>query len=65
MNIEGAGAIGDAAAALEQGRDRGMGLEALKFLERRKVRILVIEMNDKADRNQIVVVVIEKRAATG
>ena len=42
-----------------------MGLEALEFLERRQIRIGVVEMNDEADRNQIVVEVIEERAAAG
>ena len=42
-----------------------MRLEALKFLERRQIGIAVIEVDDKADRNQIVVVMIEERAAAG
>ena len=42
-----------------------MGLEALEFVERRQIRIVVIEMHDEADRHQIVVVVIEERAAAG
>jgi hypothetical protein len=42
-----------------------MGLEALEFLERRQIRIVVVEMHDEADRHQIVVVVIEERAAAG
>src|SRR5690242_7333856 len=42
-----------------------MGLEALELLEWRQVRIGVVEMNHEADRNQIVVEVIKKRAATG
>src|SRR5258707_15762960 len=42
-----------------------MGLEALEFLERRQIRIGVVEMNHEADRNQIVVEVIEERAAAG
>src|SRR4029077_13754619 len=36
-----------------------------EFLKRRKIRIVVIEMHDEADRDEIVVVMIEKRAAAG
>jgi hypothetical protein len=42
-----------------------MGLEALELVERRQIRIVVIEMHHETDRYQIVVVVIEKRAAAG
>ena len=42
-----------------------MGLEALELLERRQIRIFVIEMQHEADRHQIVVEVIEERAAAG
>ena len=62
---DGARAVGQPLAAFEQGADRGMGLEALEFVERRQIRIVVIEMHDETDRHQIVVVVIEERAAAG
>ncbi len=42
-----------------------MRLETLELVERRQVWIVVIEMHDKADRDQIVVVMIEERAAAG
>ena len=42
-----------------------MRLEALEFLERRQIRVGVVEMHDEADRHQIVVEVIEERAAAG
>src|ERR1700722_14734012 len=42
-----------------------MGLEALEFLERRQIRVLIVQVNDEADRNQIVVEMIEERAAAG
>src|SRR5262249_44728977 len=42
-----------------------MGLEALELLERRKVRIAIIEVNHEADRHQPFLEMIEKRAATG
>src|SRR6266851_110796 len=51
--------------AFEYSTDRGMGLEALKFIERRQIGIVVIEMHDEADRHLVVVVVIEERAAAG
>ena len=62
---DGARAIGQPLAALEGAADRRMGLEALEFLERRQIRIRVVEMDDEADRHQIVVEVIEERAAAG
>ena len=62
---DGARAVGQALAALEGAADQRMGLEALEFLERRQIRIGVVEMDDEADRNQIVVEVIEERAAAG
>src|SRR5476651_1203661 len=42
-----------------------MGLEALELIERRQIRVVVIEMHDEADRHQIIVIVIEERAAAG
>ena len=38
-----------------------MGLEALELFERREIRVLVIEVDDKADRNEIIVEMIEER----
>src|SRR5262249_13658571 len=40
-------------------------LESLELIERREIRILVIEMNHESDRDQVIVVVIEKGAAAG
>src|SRR5580704_18706679 len=62
---DGAGAVADALAARKRVADQRMGLEALEFLEWRQIRILVIEMNDEADGNQIIVEVIKERAAAG
>ena len=42
-----------------------MGLEPLEFLERRQSRVLVVEMHDEADRNQVVVEMVEQGAAAG
>ena len=42
-----------------------MRLEALKLVERRKIRILVVEMDDEADRHQMIAEMIEERAAAG
>ena len=58
-------AIGEALAAGEGVAHQRMRLEALEFLERRQIRIGVVEMHDEADRHQIVVEVIEERAAAG
>ena len=58
-------AVGEPLAALEGVAHQRMGLEALEFLERREIRIFVVEMHDEADRHQVVVEVIEERAAAG
>ena len=42
-----------------------MGLEALEFVERRQIRIVVVEMDDETDRHLVVVVMVEERAAAG
>ena len=42
-----------------------MRLEALELVVRRQMRILVVEMDDEADGDQVVVEVIEERAAAG
>ena len=62
---DGAGAIANPLAAGERVAHQRMRLEALEFLERRQIRILVVEVDDKADRDQIVVEVIDERAAAG
>src|SRR5262249_10838702 len=62
---DGARTIGKPLAALEDGTERGARLQALKFVERRQKGIVVIEMPDKPDRDQIVVVMIEERATAG
>ena len=41
-----------------------MCLIALKLFERREVRIFVVEVDHKSDRNQIVAKMIEERTAT-
>src|SRR3954454_1654911 len=58
-------AVSQPLAALERAAHQRMGLESLEFLKRRKIRVLIIEMDHKAERNQVVVIVIEKRAAAG
>ena len=58
-------AVGDALAALEHVADGGMRLEALELLERRQIRVLVVEVDDEADRHEVLAVVIEERAAAG
>src|SRR4051812_40546981 len=63
--VDRARTVGDALAALEIRTDRGVLLEALELLERRQVRVRVIEMNDEADRDLVVLEVIHERAAAG
>ena len=55
----------NALAAGECLGDRGMGLEALELVVGRQVRIGIIEMDDEADGDEVVTVVIEERAAAG
>src|SRR5271169_4290708 len=51
---EGAGAVADALAVGERVAHQRMRLEPLEFLERRQILILVIEMDDEADRDEAV-----------
>ena len=46
---EGARAVADALAAGESIADQRMRLETLKLVERRQIRIFVVEMDDEAD----------------
>src|SRR5262249_16546634 len=57
---DGARPIGDTLAALEGWADQRVLLETLEFLERRDVRVLVIEVHHKADGDLVVLQVIEK-----
>ena len=62
---EGARAVADALAAGESIADQRMRLEALELVERRQIGVLVVEVDDEADRDEIVPEVIEKRTAAG
>src|SRR3546814_8958160 len=48
-----------------EGADRRMGLVALELAERIQVGILVVEADDKADGNRIVLQMVHKRPAIG
>src|SRR5262249_6425038 len=56
-------AVADALAARKGAANKRMGLEALKLLERREVGIVVVQMNNKTDRHQMVTEVIKERTA--
>src|SRR5262249_56670037 len=56
-------AIGEALTAREGSPHQRMRLEPLELLERRQIRVLVVEVNDEADRNQIFIEMIKERAA--
>src|ERR1700722_2971818 len=58
-------AIGDALAAEECINDQRMSFETLELIERRKGRVRVVEVNHEANSDEIVVIVIEERAAAG
>src|SRR5262249_61122425 len=60
---ERARAVANALAAVECAADQRMGLKTLKFLERRQIRIGVVEVDNEADRDQTVAEMIKERAA--
>ena len=60
-----AGTVSDALGALEHVADHRVGLEALELLERRQGRVLVVQMRDEADREQVIVKMVEPGAAAG
>ena len=45
--------------------DRRVGLEALEFLERAQIRVVVIEPDDEPDRHLPAFEMVEERAAIG
>src|SRR5208337_365132 len=57
---DGARAVGEPLSAGERVGDKRMGLEALELVEGGQGRIRVVEVNHKSDRDQVVVIVIEK-----
>jgi hypothetical protein len=61
----GARAVGDALASLEELADGGMGLVTLEFLVGTQVGIGVGESQDKADRYETILHVVEERTAVG
>src|SRR6185369_10113428 len=61
--IDGPGAVGDAPSSLDFSPDRRMGLPALELLERGNVRVGVVERDDEAQGDLIVLLVIKKAAA--
>src|SRR5690606_1042349 len=62
---DGACAVGDALGALERVANGRMGLEALELLERREIRVLVVQMDHEADGDLIVLEMVEERTAAG
>ena len=61
----GACTITQAFAALQQVGDARMGLEALEFFKWRQVGVGVIQVHDKADRDQVFAMVVDEGAAAG
>ena len=57
--------VGKPLATLQVGFDHRVGLVALELLERRQVRVLVIQPDDVTDRDQIVLEVVDEAAAVG
>src|SRR3546814_5167804 len=58
-------AVGHALAAFQHCTDRRMSLPALEFLERRQIRIRVVESDDKAQGHLPVRLVIKETTAPG
>ena len=63
--IDGACAIGNAAAAFQNFADRRVGFPALEFLERRKVRVVIVEPHREAQGHLAIGLMIEEAAAIG
>src|SRR5690606_19709383 len=59
-----AGTVRNALSAFEHIADRRMRLEALELFKGSQIRVLVVEVNYKADGHEIVVEVVEERATT-
>src|SRR5206468_7254779 len=57
--------IGEPLATFKRAAHQRMGLEALELLERVQIGVRIVEVNDKADRHQIVAEMIEERSAAG
>src|SRR5262249_20607967 len=62
---DGARAVANSFSARECISDQRMRLEALKLFEWREIGIAIVQMHDKADRNEIVAEMIDERAAAG
>src|SRR6516165_11154398 len=60
-----AGAVANAFPVSERFLNQPMSLEPLKFLERRKIRIAVVQMHDKSHCHEIVAEMVDERAASG
>src|SRR6266550_1665598 len=54
--------VSDALTASERGCDCSMPLEPLHLFVRRQVRIAIVEMDDEADRNEVLAPVILERS---
>jgi hypothetical protein len=63
--VDRARAVGHAPPALDLGADRRMGLPALEFLERRKIGVRIIERDDEAERDLVVLLMVEEAPAPG
>ena len=63
--VDRARTVRQALPAFERAAYGRVSLEALEFIVRRKVRILIVEMHDESDRDQLVLEVIEERSAAG
>src|SRR5262249_44555927 len=60
-----AGAVREPLAAGKRVAHQRMRLEALKLLERREIRILIIQVENKTERSEIVFHVTKERTAAG
>src|SRR5205823_555859 len=56
-------AVGHATPALDLGADRRMRLPALEFFEWRQIRICIIERDDEAERDLVILLMVEEPAA--
>ncbi len=58
-------AVRDALAALERVADRRVRLEPLELVVGRQIGIGIVEVDDEPDRNEVLAIVVEERAAAG
>src|SRR5258708_1673664 len=63
--VDRACAVGNTSPTFNFGSDRRVGFPALHFLERGNIRIGIVQRNDEAERDLIVLLVVEEPSSPG